>query len=69
MFRCQGRNAKNLKKTFLKFVTGCDIKATKCDKKNYRKISSQILWHYVVDYGLKNFYTHNDEMKKCFRLT
>ena len=31
VFRCQGRNAKNQRKNFRKFVTGCDIKATKCD--------------------------------------
>ena len=28
-------------KEFRKFVIGCDIKAIKCDKKNYRKISSR----------------------------
>ena len=38
VLRCQGQCAKNLKKIFRKFVTGCDIKATKCDKKNYRKV-------------------------------
>ena len=37
VFRCQGRYAKNLKKNFRKFVTGCDIKATKCDKKIIEK--------------------------------
>ena len=30
---------------------------------------SQILWRYVVEYGLKNFYTHHDKMRKCYRLT
>ena len=39
VFRCRGRYAENLK--FRKFVTGCDIKATKCDKKNYQKSSSR----------------------------
>ena len=37
VYRSQGRNAINLKKNFRKFVIGCDIKATKCDKKNIEK--------------------------------